>query len=139
MEKKEVVDKGGACARTAEEGGEGAGGGGGEEDRRDDKDDMGITQADAADFFSDAFPLSPHPLSPATQRLVQSHKPSSSSSASSSSFSSFSLSSAIHPGYHHFMYLNIYCVRHYPFFSYLFLTQFIETSTNSYPTIIYLS
>ena len=82
------------------------GGGVIEEEEREDKDEMGITQADAADFFSDAFPLSPHPLSPATLRLVQSQKPSSSSSSSSffSSSSSFSSSSALQVLTEHVLY-----------------------------------
>lgn len=49
----------------------------------------GISNEDAADFFSDAFPLSPFPLSPASQKLVTLHKSSSSSSSSSTSSSSF--------------------------------------------------
>ena len=53
---------------------------------------VGISHADAADFFSDAFPLSPCPLSPRMQMMIEKHFCSSSSFSSSSSASTSSSS-----------------------------------------------
>ena len=51
---------------------------------------VGISHADAAEFFSDAFPLSPCPISPRMQLMIEKHFCSSSSFSSASSASSSS-------------------------------------------------